>query len=139
MNKFIITTTINKPTIAIKKYDNLKEWKLIVAGDLKTPTNYKLNKGIYLKPKDQIKISKKLSDLIGWNCIQRRNFAMILAYKLGADIIATIDDDNIPLNHWGKNLLLKKNINTKKYLTKELAFDPISVTNYKYLWHRGSL
>ena len=137
MNKYIISTTINSPTLAIKKFDNLKSWKLIVAGDLKTPINYKLKNGLYLGPKDQVKISKKLSDLIGWNCIQRRNFAMILAYKQGADIIATIDDDNIPFTNWSKNLLIERKVKAKKYITKEEAFDPISVTNYKHLWHRG--
>ena len=111
INKYIISTTINTPTDAIKKFDSLKDWKLIVAGDLKTPSNYKLKNGIYLNPRDQEKISKKLSDLIGWNCIQRRNFAMIVAYKKGADLIATIDDDNIPLPNWGKNLLIEKNQN----------------------------
>ena len=137
MKKFIISTTINPPTEAIKKFDNLKDWNLIVSGDLKTPPNYKLKNGIYISPKDQEKISKKLSNLIGWNCIQRRNFAMIMAYKQEADIIATIDDDNIPFANWGKNLLIESKVSANKYITKEDAFDPISVTNYKHLWHRG--
>lgn len=137
MKKFIISTTINPPTEAIKKFDNLKDWNLIVSGDLKTPPNYKLKNGIYISPKDQEKISKKLSNLIGWNCIQRRNFAMIMAYKQEADIIATIDDDNIPFANWGKNLLIESKVSANKYITKEEAFDPISVTNYKHLWHRG--
>ena len=137
MKKFIISTTINPPTEAIEKFDNLKDWNLIVSGDLKTPKNYKLKNGVHIGPKDQEKISKKLSNLIGWNCIQRRNFAMIMAYKQGADIIATIDDDNIPFANWGKNLLIEKKVKAKKYITKEEAFDPISVTNYKHLWHRG--
>ena len=137
MKKFIISTTINPPTEAIEKFDNLKDWNLIVSGDLKTPPNYKLKNGIYISPKDQEKISKKLSNLIGWNCIQRRNFAMIMAYKQGADIIATIDDDNIPFANWGKNLLIESKVSANKYITKEEAFDPISVTNYKHLWHRG--
>ena len=137
MKKFIISTTINPPTEAIEKFDNLKDWNLIVSGDLKTPKNYKLKNGVYIGPKDQEKISKKLSNLIGWNCIQRRNFAMIMAYKQGADIIATIDDDNIPFTNWGKNLLIENKVSAKKYITKEDAFDPISVTNYKHLWHRG--
>ena len=137
MKKFIISTTINSPTNAIRKFDNLQDWTLIVAGDLKTPKNYKLKNGEYLKPSDQEKISKKLSDKIGWNCIQRRNFALVQAYKYGADIIATIDDDNIPYKNWGRNLLLEKSITCKKFLTKDLVFDPISVTNHKKLWHRG--
>ena len=136
MNKYIVTTTINKPTLALKKYSKMKDWKLIVVLDKKTP-KFSLNNAIILTCKDQEKISKKLSNLIGWNCIQRRNFAIILAYKLGADIIATIDDDNIPLNNWSKNLIINKKIKANKYFTKDSAFDPISVTNYKSLWHRG--
>ena len=33
--KFIITTTINYPTEAIKKFDSMEDWKLIVIGDKK--------------------------------------------------------------------------------------------------------
>lgn len=137
LKKFIITTTINNPTDAIIKFDNMKDWSLIVSGDLKTPKNYKLKNGLYLKPEDQIKINKNLSDIIGWNCIQRRNFSMIMAYKMGADIIATVDDDNIPLNNWGENILLQKKSKIKIFRVADAAFDPLSVTNHKNLWHRG--
>jgi len=138
MKKVIVTTTINSPTIAIKKFDEMKEWTLIVIGDLKTPKNYKLKNGIYVSPKDQEKLDKKLSNLIGWNCIQRRNMGLLLAKKYSADIIALIDDDNIPYKNWGKNLLLENNKNKVKiFETREFAFDPIYVTNYPHLWHRG--
>ena len=112
LKKLIVCTSINKPTLAIKKFDSMKDWKLIVVGDKKTPRNYKLKNGIYLSPIKQEKIDKKLSKLIGWNCIQRRNFGILCAYKKGADIIALVDDDNIPYKHWGKNLLLDKKIKT---------------------------
>tara|TARA_B100001057_G_C22857399_1_gene953183 strand:+ start:2604 stop:3515 length:912 start_codon:yes stop_codon:yes gene_type:complete len=137
LNKYIITTTINAPTEAIKKFDKMKGWKLIVIGDKKTPKNYTLENGIYISPRDQENYNKDLSDAIGWNCIQRRNFGLLKAYELGADIIATIDDDNIPLSNWGKDLLVTKNISLDYYETKLIAFDPIFVTNYKKLWHRG--
>mgnify|MGYP001459162276 FL=1 len=137
MKKFIVCTSINPPTQAIKKFDNIKDWTLIVVGDLKTPTNYKLKNGIFLNKREQNLIDKKLSDLIGWNCIERRNFGILLAKKHNADIIALVDDDNIPYKDWGKNLLVgkKKFINT--YEVKTPVFDPISVTKYKNLWHRG--
>ena len=80
-NKFIVCTSINKPTLAIRKFDSMKDWNLIVVGDKKTPKNYKLNNGLYISPQEQEKIDKKLSDLIGWNCIQRRNFGLIYAWK----------------------------------------------------------
>ena len=37
MKKYIATTTINPPTEALIKYSKLKDWTVIVAGDLKTP------------------------------------------------------------------------------------------------------
>ena len=137
MKKFIVCTSINPPTQAIKKFDNFKDWTLIVVGDLKTPKNYKFKNGIFLNKREQNLIDKKLSDLIGWNCIERRNFGILLAKKHNADIIALVDDDNIPYKDWGKNLLVgkKKFINT--YEVKTPVFDPISVTKYKNLWHRG--
>jgi hypothetical protein len=140
MKKFIVSTTINYPTVAYKKYAALKEWTLIIVGDLKTPhKHYSTNKNlIYLHPKDQEKMSNKLSNLIGWNCIQRRNFGYLLAYKMGADLIATVDDDNIPYNFWGKKIHINKFINVDYYKTKNIAFDPLSIFKFNQrLWHRG--
>ena len=139
-NKFIVTTTIYNPSVALKKYIEMKDWKLIVVGDTKTPhKKYQYNKKIiYLTPEDQEKIDKKLSDLIGWKCIQRRNFGYILAYKLGANIIATIDDDNIPLKNWGKNIYLNKKKKFDCFKTNLEVFDPISIFKFKEkIWHRG--
>ena len=137
LKKFIVCTSINKPTLAVKKFDLMKDWKLVIVGDKKTPKNYKLKNGIYLSPKKQEKIDKKLSDLIGWNCIQRRNFGILYAWKNGADVVAVVDDDNIPYKDWGKKLLINNKTKTNYYKTNSLAFDPISVTNHKNLWHRG--
>ena len=137
LKKFIVCTSINKPTLAVKKFDLIKDWKLVIVGDKKTPKNYKLKNGIYLSPKKQEKIDKKLSDLIGWNCIQRRNFGILYAWKNGADVVAVVDDDNIPYKDWGKKLLINNKTKTNYYKTNSLAFDPISVTNHKNLWHRG--
>ena len=137
LKKFIVCTSINKPTLAVKKFDSMKGWNLVIVGDKKTPKNYKLKNGVYLSPKKQEKIDKKLSDLIGWNCIQRRNFGILYAWKNGADIVAVVDDDNIPYKNWGKKLLINNKTKTNFYKTNSAAFDPISVTNHKNLWHRG--
>ena len=137
LKKYIVCTSINKPTLAVKKFDQMKDWNLVIVGDKKTPKNYKLKNGIYLSPKNQEKIDKKLSDLIGWNCIQRRNFGILYAWKNGADVVAVVDDDNIPFKNWGQKLLINNKIKTNFYNTRALAFDPISVTNHKNLWHRG--
>lgn len=137
--KVIVTTTINYPSEAILKFAKMKEWKLVVVGDLKTPHKYfnKIKNIVYLSPQDQVKISRELSDVIGWNCVQRRNFGFLYAKKIGANIIATVDDDNIPYKNWGKKLLVNKDVLVKVYGDNIKFFDPISVTEHKSLWHRG--
>jgi hypothetical protein len=40
----------------------------------------------------------KCSELIGFNCMQRRNIAFLEALKWGADIIYSCDDDNLPMD-----------------------------------------
>lgn len=137
MKKVIVTTTINEPTEAIERFDASADWKLIVIGDKRTPTDYRLKRGTYVSPQEQEKYDKPLSDAIGWNCIQRRNFGLLWAYDMGADIIALVDDDNIPDQDWGKSLLLGKKIETRHYDTNLPAFDPVGATNHKEIWHRG--
>lgn len=135
--KIIVSTSINPPTKAIMKFDNLKDWTLIVVGDKKTPKNYKLKNGIYLSPSDQEAIDKKLSNVLGWNCIERRNMGLVYAKKINAKVVALVDDDNIPYKDWGNNILIGKKTKAKFYKTSEPVFDPIYQTNYKNLWHRG--
>jgi len=139
MNKIIVTTTINAPTEATLKFANMTDWHLIVVGDTKTPHNlYKDLKNItYLSPEDQEILSKELSDSIGWKSIRRRNLGYLKAYQMGADIMATVDDDNIPLENWGKELFIGKNVEVDYYETDLPVFDPIFVTEHNDLWHRG--
>lgn len=137
MKKIIVTTTINNPTEAILKFDQMSDFHLLVIGDLKTPKNYKLNNGTYVSPEVQEKKFPRLSNLLGWNCIQRRNIGFLLALEMGADIIATVDDDNIPFENWGSNILINQNISVKSYSANNNIFDPIGLTNYPHLWHRG--
>ena len=137
MKKVIVTTTINNVTKAIEKFQAMKDWELVVIGDKKTPKDYKLDRGIYVTPEEQEKYDPELSAVIGWNCIQRRSFGLLWANEMKADMVAVIDDDNIPYDSWGENLLIGKQNHVNFYQTKDVAFDPIGATNEKRLWHRG--
>lgn len=136
MKKVIVTTTINPPTDAIRKFDAMPDWHLVVAGDRKTPA-YRLDRGTYLSPEDQERYDPLLSEAIGWNSIQRRNFAFLAAHDMQADIIALVDDDNIPFDGWGQNLLIGREVEVNYYETDLDAFDPVGATNHPNLWHRG--
>jgi len=144
--KAIVTTTIYNPTQATIKFcekTQNTDWIFIIVGDTKTPHDKyrelckKYSGVIYLSPTDQEKLYKKVSDTIGWKCIQRRNIGYIHAYKLGAEIIATVDDDNIPYETWGDNILVGKEIHYDCYRSQAGFFDPLSPTKYNYMWHRG--
>jgi len=138
MNKFIVTTTIQKPTEATLKFIEKSDWHLIVVGDLKTPhETYSKLDCTYIHPEQQELLNKELSDHIGWNCIQRRNMGFLFAYKEGVDILATVDDDNIPFDTWGTELFVNEDIDVDIYTSDNGFFDPLSVTNHNDLWHRG--
>jgi hypothetical protein len=137
MKKVIVTTTINAPTKAIDGFQALADWDLVVIGDLKTPPDYRLERGIYVSPAEQEKYDAALSEAIGWNCIQRRSFGLLWANDMQADVVAVVDDDNIPLAGWGEDLLVGRDVEVNYYETDLPAFDPVGATNHNHLWHRG--
>jgi len=145
MKKFIVTTTINKPTEATLKFCKIakeKDWTFVIVGDTKTPHDeYKAlenNNVIYLTPEQQEQLYPELSNTIGWKSIQRRNIGFVYAYYNGADIVATVDDDNIPYDNWGDKVYVNQEIEVDLYENmSSLYFDPISPTNHNNLWHRG--
>ena len=143
-DKYIVTTTIYSISEAIKKFVKFENWKIIIVGDKKTPHNeYMLlqeeNQNVqYLSPEEQEEKYKEISDLIGWNTIQRRNIGFLEALNQNAEIIASIDDDNIPFDNWDEDIVVGKPVNTYYYESdKNIVFDPIGVTNHNNLWHRG--
>lgn len=148
MIKFIVTTTINSPTEATFKFAEIAKrdnWTFIIVGDSKTPHGeYRELEGKYhpyveyLHPEEQNEMYPELSDIIGWKTIQRRNIGFVYAYNKGAEIVATVDDDNIPYDNWGTDLYIGKEVEVDYYTNKELLiFDPLSATNQSNLWHRG--
>lgn len=139
MNKVIVTTTIYPPSKATLKFARMKDWSFIIVGDKKTPHKaYDNIEATYLHPDLQERLYKDLSDVIGWNKIMRRNIGFVHAYhELRADIIASVDDDNIPYDNWGTSLYIGRPTICDYYETKLLAADPLSTTNINQLWHRG--
>lgn len=139
MDKVIVTTTINPPTEALRKFAQMEDWHLVVVGDLKTPhTAYADLDCTYVSPKDQEGLYPTLSDAIGWNCIQRRNLGFLVALSLGAEVIASVDDDNVPMPSWGKNVRLGTQVLATLYPANEKGwFDPVFAAGPRNLWHRG--
>lgn len=105
MKRALVTTTINVPLLLndyiadFKKHD--QDVDIFVAGDRKTPPEARdfvqSIGGQYLGSVEQEEIMSfhpAFNAVLPWNCIQRRNVAILEAYRRGAEIIYTIDDDN---------------------------------------------
>lgn len=97
----VATTTINIPHALelMRACDPFVQF--FVAGDRKTPVETAafvnaIENARYIPPSEQNRW--ECSELIGWNCIQRRNVAILEALEWGADIIVLWDDDNIPID-----------------------------------------
>lgn len=143
MRRFIVTTSIYPPSEATLKYAAMEDWSMILVGDLKTPHQdyfdlaYEYKDFQYLHPEFQDTYYKELSGAIGWNCVMRRNIGFIEAYKQGAEVVATVDDDNIPYTFWGKKILVGQEVNVKSYYNETGVFDIMSLSDFPELWHRG--
>ena len=137
MKKVIVTTTIHAPTEAVVAFQDMEGWDLVVIGDKKTPADYRLERGVYVSPQEQQRYDPALSEAIGWNCVQRRSFGLLWARDMKADVVAVVDDDNVPLAGWGQDLLVGREVEVDFYQTELPAFDPVGATNHGHLWHRG--
>lgn len=102
MKTALIITTINVPTVLELYRQHGPDVMFFVAGDRKSPDEEivklleRLGPHCYMGIDYQHKLGYKCSRLIPENSIQRRNIALLEAVKWGADIIVSIDDDNIP-------------------------------------------
>ena len=107
----LITTTINVPHLLTDYARDAKahgrELKIYVTGDRKTPSAtadfcaaIPRQTGIpceYMDVDSQNKFMQNyplLNAHIPWDCVQRRNVAVLKARADGADIVVTVDDDN---------------------------------------------
>jgi len=112
MKMAIVTTTIHIPVVLedfsiIAQENSIKDLQFVVAGDAKTPAECKTfcdgiedkygYETIYIGLEDQYSEYSKLANYIPKNSISRRNFAILKAYEMGADIIIMVDDDNFPV------------------------------------------
>jgi hypothetical protein len=101
-NKYIIITSIFSPTEAVKKFSKKRGWKLIVVGDEKTPQKWEQENSEFFSIQNQKKLDFKIIKLLPSNHYSRKMIGYLHAIKNGAEVIADTDDDNIPLNNWGK-------------------------------------
>lgn len=98
----LVTTTISVPLALeyIRRAD--ADIVFIVVGDSRTPHSDvadfldTIQPAFYIHPDEQKQW--RCSELIGWNCVQRRSIGFLYAIRMGAEILITWDTDNFPFN-----------------------------------------
>lgn len=100
-----VITTIHVPRVLALYAKYGPGVHFIVIGDRKTPDEdavvflqENVPNHAYYGIDAQYKLGYKCARLIPENCIQRRNIGFLEALRWGADLVVSIDDDNIPLN-----------------------------------------
>ena len=97
-NKWIVVTTIQYPTAQLKKLASIPDWRLVVIGDKKTPTDWHLDNCDYLSPDAQLSLGYKLALLLPWNHYGRKNIGYLYAIAHGATLIYDTNADNEPID-----------------------------------------
>lgn len=100
MKKYIVTTTINAPTEAVRKLSQMPGWDNVTIGDKKSPDNWGQEGVTYFSADDQEQLPYSLIQKLPWNLPARAMVGYLCAIEQGAEVISQVDDDNIPLKVW---------------------------------------
>jgi hypothetical protein len=133
LEKLAVITSIYEPSLAVRKLAALEDWRVIVVGDQKTPPGWQSANVTYLSPAQQTNLPWFVAQKLPWNHYSRKMLGYLHAMELGAELIADMDDDNIPLARWGT-------------LPREGSYDTVTASGFvnvykfftdAFVWPRG--
>ncbi|CAD5111165.1 unnamed protein product [Dimorphilus gyrociliatus] len=133
-DKWIVTTSINRPTDQMTKLIANENWRMVVVGDLKTPVEWKLKNTVFLSVDRQKEFGGHLSKLIPFKSYFRKNVGYIYAIKHGAKTILDVDDDNeIAIDAFEFN----DESSSITPITTSTFYNPYAHFGQSTLWPRG--
>jgi hypothetical protein len=134
MKKYIIITSIFKPTEAIKLFSKIKGYQLIVVGDKKTPLEWSYDNVDYISLNQQYNMSFELSRILPQNHYCRKMLGYLRAIQYGANYIVDTDDDNLPKENWR----FPEFENKYEYISDNKGFINVyQLFTDKKIWPRG--
>ena len=99
--QFVVITSIFAPTRAVTAFAKKAGWRLIVTGDRKTPAEWECPGAQLFTAQAQEASSYRVARELPWNHYCRKMLGYLEAARLGAEVIADTDDDNLPHEDWG--------------------------------------
>jgi hypothetical protein len=94
--RHIVITSIYPPSKAIEGFASLEGCNIVVAGDLKSPQDWKHPNCTFLSAKEQKQLPFRIVKKLPWNHYCRKMLGYLHAIQNGATEIMDTDDDNIP-------------------------------------------
>lgn len=94
-NRYIVITSIQAPTPAVRRLATLPDWQLIVVGDRKTPRDWSCENVIFLGVEEQAKLGFRTHAELPYGHYARKNLGYLYAMREGAELIYETDDDNL--------------------------------------------
>jgi hypothetical protein len=93
---YIVMTSIHYPTAAVRSFSSLKDTRLIVVGDKKTPSDWSCENVLFLPVGKQDQIGRHLHNVLPYNHYCRKMLGYLHAMEMNARGIIDVDDDNHP-------------------------------------------
>lgn len=137
MSKFIVITSINDPTQAVKEFSAMEDWQVIVVADLKTPNDWQLEGAKLLTVEEQKTLPFETAKLSPWNHYARKNLGYLYAISQGADLIYETDDDNLPYPTWQNSFPTSATTEAATYAEGEKYRNVYSYFTEARVWPRG--
>jgi hypothetical protein len=100
MKKYIVITSIFEPTEAVMAFATMNDYRLIVVGDIKSPSGWQCDNALFLSVDDQKASGYTLAEILPYNHYCRKMIGYLAAMENGAGYIVDTDDDNIPKAGW---------------------------------------
>ena len=97
---FVVITSINPPTKAVRGFARLAGYNTVVVGDRKTPKDWNCAETTFIPREEQTE--GKLAQYLPENQYCRKMYGYLHAIHHGAEIIVDTDDDNIPYDTFPK-------------------------------------
>lgn len=98
--KAVILTSIQSPTAAVRLFAGLKNWTVLVVGDVKTPRDWHCPGGRFVSFAEQQSLPFKIAKTLPKNHYARKMIGYLIAARDGAELLAESDDDNLPEDNW---------------------------------------
>ncbi len=100
MQQYIVITSINQATESVREFSKLMDYKVIVVGDKKTPSDWYCENVDYLSISRQREIGTSLYKVLPYNHYCRKMMGYLYCIENQAQVIIDTDDDNIPKPGW---------------------------------------